>query len=388
MLLTSAVGPDDVTAAKSIRQCGKRWFELAPSGKLPGERCSHTATRVGWNIFIIGGGRVTGKGARDYLWEHYASVPVLNVRSMSWSVHLSSDTPFPARRGHSAVLHKCGKQIIVFGGTCEGTGHAGQLNDTWALQNVDTPEQLSWTSPQVTGTVPARRRGHRAVVSGDHMVVIGGYGQGMLFVLDLVKWTWSSLQITAAPDGTNPPLQLALFGCALLGGCLILFGGQETRVTSYPQPHLTDAMSNELHLIDLSSVFTGHKPGPVAWQRLEGLLGSPPSARHCCEFADAGLGHLILFGGTTSDGVALNDTHLLVLSAPDDPLRSKADWCPVELLSGSSVPKERNAMSMTAFDSRFIVFGGGIFAKRYYSDTWCFELEREVRPRLLCTPYP
>ena len=34
-------------------------------------------------------------------------------------------------------------------------------------------------------------------------------------------------------------------------------------------------------------------------------------------------------------------------------------------------------MSLVAFGSRFLLFGGGIFARRYYSDLWCFELHTE-----------
>ena len=76
-----AAGPN---AADEVRRCGKRWFQIAPGGTPPSARCSHTATRVGWNVFIIGGGSVEGQADEDgddAAWVHYSDVPILNVRT-------------------------------------------------------------------------------------------------------------------------------------------------------------------------------------------------------------------------------------------------------------------------------------------------------------------
>eukprot|EP00966_Prymnesium_polylepis_P139167 3215597-Prymnesium_polylepis.1 len=190
------------------------------------------------------------------------------------------------------------------------------------------------------------------------MIVVGGYGYHTLHALSLDEWVWTRLNVSDRPED---PMMLALMGCTLLGTTLICFGGHvvlERQVLT----------SNALYAVDMASTFVaGDLEAQLVWQEVE-PKGAAPSGRICCEMADAGLGNVIVFGGTESGNVALNDTHLLQLGDPDDVLHCSAEWCAVTLDQASSTPARRNAMTMTGFGARQIVFGGGIYAEQYFSD--------------------
>jgi hypothetical protein len=478
-------------APDALETCRKVWYELklaAGQGAVtPAARCSHTATRVGWQMYIIGGGAVVEPPSRnrDCVFQHFGDVPILDVRSCQWTLALgSADSPFPARRGHSAALHAPSSSIIVWGGTHGGTGQQGCLDDTWQLTNVGgAPAELRWEQPHTCGTPPSARRGHRAVVYADVMLVVGGYGDGLLFTLEIGRsWCWSQVEVTGPK-----PWQYALFGCTMLHGTLLCFGGHEM----YFEAELTETdvaqiqhswraledgfihalHSNTLHAVDVSTLFgasacsggavdeageevegtggtsevgsgkevarprSGFAPArTLRWQELS-ARGTPPCARYCLEMAELGIsGHqVVIFGGTDTEGEALNDTFMLHVSRPaellqgahleweavmvDQPprteedsasegssegsgsLNNKLDAAPevateaatgtvaateapsaslaVHVARAAAVPAARNAMSLVAFGSRFLLFGGGIFARRYYSDLWCFELHTE-----------
>jgi hypothetical protein len=488
------ITPAGCVAPDALKTCRKVWYELklaAGQGAVtPAARCSHTATRVGWQMYIIGGGAVVEppSGNRDCVFQHFGDVPILDVRSCQWTLALgSADSPFPARRGHSAALHAPSSSIIVWGGTRGGTGQQGCLDDTWQLTNVGgAPAELRWEQPHTCGTPPSARRGHRAVVCADLMLVVGGYGDGLLFTLEIGRsWCWSQVELTGPK-----PWQYALFGCTMLHGTLLCFGGHEM----YFEAELTETdvaevqhswrafedgfvhslHSNTLHAVDISTLFVGAsacgggavdeaveeavegsgatsafgsaelgsgKGGArlsrgvspartLRWQQLS-AHGTPPCPRYCLEMAELGIsGHqIVIFGGTDTEGAALNDTFVLHVSRPAEllqgahleweavtvgqPSRTKEDStsqgsgslndkldaapeaAPEEATGteaaaeahaaslaahvprAAAMPAARNAMSLVAFGSRFLLFGGGIFARRYYSDLWCFELHTE-----------
>jgi hypothetical protein len=55
------------------------------------------------------------------------------------------------------------------------------------------------------------------------MLVVGGYGDGLLFTLEIGRsWCWSQVELTGPK-----PWQYALFGCTMLHGTLLCFGGHE-----------------------------------------------------------------------------------------------------------------------------------------------------------------
>ena len=282
----------------------------------------------------------------------------------------------------------------------------------------------------------------------DVMLIVGGYGEGILHTLAVDRWVWTSVHVHGPT-----PWQYALFGCAAVRHQLILFGGHEVRGTVDSEGYLMDDAvvrhSNALYALDLSKLPTATGGGSEAdegrppsgekvltWHELR-ADGARPCERFCLELADAGGGNLIVFGGTDTDGAALNDTHILHISTPGDLMQAKLEWqaveqprpikngsrvriaglvsCPelngtighavdldeaagrwvvkfvdgeqirvkpanLELLptTAEAAPQPRNAMTMTGFGSRYLVFGGGIFAEKYYNDLWIFELQLEA----------
>ena len=297
---------EEKASIEEVRHCAKRWYELSPGGEAPSARCSHTATLVGASLYVIGGGVFTALTPLSFTFKHFADVPVLNVRTLTWTIALREDSPFPARRGHSAALHDASKRIVVFGGTTGGT-QGGERNDVWVLHVADQLSALRWSEIEPSGLRPPPRRGHRAVMCGDTMMVIGGYGRGLMHSLSVEQWAWSTVQVAE-----GAPELLALFGCALLGRMLLVFGG-----------HNGESCVDSLYCVDLSSIHTEPHSGmgaaktateearPIFWHRLV-ASGTPPAARFCLELADGGLGNLVVFGGTSENNTALNDTHLRV----------------------------------------------------------------------------
>ena len=125
---TESLTPRDIP-----QSCRKRWYELELAGSSPAPRCSHTATCVRWRLYVIGGGAIVESPPHSgpVQFTHFNDVPVLDMRTLRWSIGLPS-SDFPARRGHSAVLHEPSDRVLVFGGTNGGTGQAGCMNDVWA----------------------------------------------------------------------------------------------------------------------------------------------------------------------------------------------------------------------------------------------------------------
>ena len=92
---------------------------------------------------------------------------VLDLDDLSWSTPTVTGTPPKARESHSATLVGSDK-LVVFGGSAEGEGN--YLNDVHIL-DVTT---MTWNSPQVQGEGPSRRDSHAAASVGHRLVVLGG----------------------------------------------------------------------------------------------------------------------------------------------------------------------------------------------------------------------
>lgn len=199
----------------------------------------------------------------DSSFTHSNDVWVLDTRSLSWSRatlphpaaaaqcitgrHLGGGgSEFGARRGHSAALHSRSGRVLVFGGTTgEERGRETFTNDLWALHTATAPAgdvgtPLFWEEIVTSGLPPAPRRGHAAVVSGECMVVVGGYANdALVHALHIGTLAGSNSAVDVAALGTRPqpwswarvrsegeaPEGLALFGAASQRGHLYLFGG-------------------------------------------------------------------------------------------------------------------------------------------------------------------
>ena len=211
-------------------------------------------------LILIGGGCLELPSSEDasetmathHHWRMFSDVQVLDGRTLAWSCVLPDGGAMPARRGHSAALHHPSQTIVIFGGVgapapTEVAETDAYLNDVWVLR---TQPEYAWEKPDVNGSPPAPRRGHRAAMlaDGGTMVVLGGYpsrlsefGEALtearlpidaprasggnligVFALRMESWAWEHVHV----DG-HVPRGLALFGCACEKDRVFIFGGHE-----------------------------------------------------------------------------------------------------------------------------------------------------------------
>ena len=201
----------------TLPQPRRVWYPLGSvMGAPPSPRCSHTCTVVGDALYIIGGGKVQGVVAGEPEFHHYGDVHRLDLRLLRWSRVLPNPCSFTPRRGHSAALHEPSGRIVCFSGT-RGLPSDRLLTDVHVLHTsagagedgTGEVPPMRWEQPQVRGTPPSARRGHRAVIlADDAMFVIGGYPHLILgssdlelsmHVLQLSSWTWGVVQVKTRP---------------------------------------------------------------------------------------------------------------------------------------------------------------------------------------------
>jgi len=183
---------------------------------LPARRRHASAVVVSGRLFIYGGFDAYDHVLGD-VWEFHLS-------TRRWSRFAAASprgqsAPSP-RAEHTAVLS--GDKMVVFG----GYDGKRKLNDTLVLSFV-TKE---WSRPpQSDGLLPSRRCKHTAVVHGGVMYVVGGfqfhngnnYAATDVHALDLTTYVWS----TQAYTGDSPD---ALQGhkAAVVGDSMVIFGGK------------------------------------------------------------------------------------------------------------------------------------------------------------------
>jgi len=112
-------------------------------------------------------------------------------RKWLWAFPQIEGVPPTPRGGHSATL--TGASLVIFGGHFYNGKDTGftYLNDTHVL-DVNSSR---WIKPKISGTPPAPRYGHTAVLAGSRIIIFGGKGsKGHVFrdlhALDPVTMTW------------------------------------------------------------------------------------------------------------------------------------------------------------------------------------------------------
>ena len=284
------------------------------STDAPTARCSHSATAVRGELWVIGGGLARPDKSR---FTHFDDVHVL--RDSTWVKVRTRGASFTARRGHSASLWR-DRYIVVFGGAGDGgrmwndgvwlldTGCSSSGDDgrgrrrercaTWTRVNPSELAELPGeprighngrvnfrdgplgpvvVPPAVLAHLsrPEPRRGHGSFIVGDELFVYGGYTEtniylkGWLYALDLKRdgAAWRLQQTTGLDPGAT-----ALFSSVTTARFWICCGGIEIN----PVPDAADL--SEVWVLDLRS---------FAWSRAMATAeGSPPpSARFCCSVA-------------------------------------------------------------------------------------------------------
>ena len=239
-------------------------FHKLQTTKSPPGRCSHSATAVDNGVLILGGGRANdGSSNGQPAFVHFCDAWFLDPQDAQWR-ELAVDSPFTARRGHSALLHE--RHLVVFGGVAD-SGAGGPVerliegDQQLVVFDVDDAvTRLSRVLPDVSGAPPRPRRAHAAWLSGHTMLVYGGFMQTLqeiqegvldaidaasaLHALDLETWTWSRVDARppmrppAAAGGRDASEEwarrasrgVALAGCCSLRGISVLVGGVSSTV--------------------------------------------------------------------------------------------------------------------------------------------------------------
>ena len=87
-------------------------FHKLQTTKSPPGRCSHSATSVDNGVLILGGGRANdGSSNGQPAFVHFCDAWFLDPQDAQWR-ELAIESPFTARRGHSALLHE--RHLVVF----------------------------------------------------------------------------------------------------------------------------------------------------------------------------------------------------------------------------------------------------------------------------------
>jgi hypothetical protein len=202
------------------------WNELQTTGSAPVGRQAPSVIhdRLRDRLIVFGGESESGLLNDVWTLNLSASPP-------SW-IELSPMGNLPSPRfEHVAVYDSLRDRMVVFGGSDPSI-----RNDTWFLSLRDPP---TWTKlTQVLETAPGPRGGHSAVldVSGERMIITGGYGWADTWALSLSGTeTWSKLE----PLGTAP----------LRSGQSAVFDHVERRVIIYGGRNV--ALLNDVLVLEL-----------------------------------------------------------------------------------------------------------------------------------------
>lgn len=135
-------------------------LEAVRRGSVPVARAEHTAITHGNRMIIFG-----GYDGKKKLNDTY----VYDFETKQWSRPSAADHNSPSRRcKHSAVMYK--KKMFITGGFQYKDGDNYALTDMHVLDL----ETYVWSSVLMGNGCPEALQGHKAVVCGDSMYVLGG----------------------------------------------------------------------------------------------------------------------------------------------------------------------------------------------------------------------
>jgi len=290
------------------------WSSVSCDGAKPKGVRSHTTTRVGSKLFVIGG------SASD---DSFNEVMIFDIETFFWSKPEVRGVEFGPHRAHSATLAPNGTDILVFGG-----GDGPNYFDSLYVLNTKT---MAWSQPKVSGTSPGPRRAHSATLLGRDLYIFGG-GDGRkalndIFILDTEAFTWRACNV----KGDVPPPRGYHAACQVDNNKILVTGGSDGQ----------ECFSDVCILDTTSSTWTKQK-----------ILNHQPRLGHAiCSIGDA----VFSFGGHNGSDY-VNDLHVL-------PLKSH-EWLSFHYTG--NLPQARGYQTSTYFDSRLFMFGG-------FDNTKCFD---------------
>lgn len=210
------------------------WFEGPEGSGSPTARFGHSASVISGNRIVIFGGQ-NGE-------IFFNDVHILHLDTMSWSKpSLTGQSPAP-RFNHSAVLIK--QTILIFGGFYfnesfyYSKNNMGErlkqcyLND---MKLLDT-EKMQWLRFNVSGTSPTPRMGQSLNISGNNLVLFGGWSfdeglrkneheegeVGYFKILNTSDFSWEGFKFSC-----KVPINRYGHTATTIGQHILVFGGWE-----------------------------------------------------------------------------------------------------------------------------------------------------------------
>lgn len=253
------------------------WYVLSALGDSPSIRVGHTCTHVkglsdgdNGKLYVIGGANPSGA---------FCDTFVLDLNTMLWDI---VDYPgFRARYEHAAFVPQSEpEKIFVFG----GADPTGNMND---IQVLDTATN-SWSTPNITGTLPTPRTYHTTAVVGDKFIVYSGghsgpdpVGDRQVHCFDVKTSAWSILPVKGdSPKPRHGHVMVAV------GNRLFIHGGMAG-----------SAFYDDFHLMDLDK---------MSWSNIRRKKVTP-QARAAHSGVAVGK-DIYIFGGMSREG-ALDDLY-------------------------------------------------------------------------------
>ncbi|XP_077219331.1 uncharacterized protein LOC143853450 [Tasmannia lanceolata] len=297
------------------------WSSLVTTGQQPGTRDSHSAALVGHRMIVLGGTNGSKK---------VNDLHILDLRTKEWSQPNCEGNPPSPRESHTATVMGDDK-LVIFGGS--GEGEANYLND---LHILDL-KTMKWTSPKVTGDLPAPRDSHTAVAVENKLIVYGGdcgdRYHGEVDVLDMDTLTWSRLAV----HGSSPGVR-AGHAAVNIGTQVYVIGGVGDK-----------QYYNDVWVLDLHT---------CSWTQLD-ICGQQPQGRfsHTAVATDS---DIAIYGGCGEDERPLNELLILQLGSEHANGRYNISLCKN---FGSHWNQEKRrflrGMKNSARDDKIMIFSNG-----------------------------
>ncbi|CAK9001681.1 unnamed protein product [Durusdinium trenchii] len=212
------------------------WTYPSLSGSAPAARWYHSAVMAnGGKMWIFGGGGSSSSNIKNDV--HYLDT---QAGTPTWVSPTVSGSAPQARSGHSAVMATDGK-MWIFGGYIL---YNSRLNDLHYLDTqADTP---TWVSPSVSGSAPSKRNLHSAAIASDgKMWIFGGstYNSCAHCILNDARYldtqaatpTWVSPSVS----GSAPAARFDHSAVIASDGKMWIFGGYDA-----------NGVLNDLHYLD------------------------------------------------------------------------------------------------------------------------------------------
>jgi uncharacterized repeat protein (TIGR01451 family) len=273
--------------------------------------------------------------------------PYPGVVQTWFPLYPTGTVPAP-RYGHSAVLDVATNQMIIFGGYSGNSGSV-YFNELWRMSNANGTATPAWTQVAFSGG-PGGLIGHAAVYSAatNKMIVVNSTQVWVLANANGVGGApaWSLL----APGGSTPPARVnPVAGYDAASNRMVVFAGT------------SNSNFNDVWVLSNASNNANDASGPPAWVQLITAGTAPPAAQIVGGVYDPTSNRLIALAGTIgrSGNQFLTMSAVYVLTNANG-LGGTPTWTQLALPPAGVAPQTRNSSSLTysATTNEITMFGG------------------------------